>query len=238
GRPKARDYDDTTQEVITGAVRNYRVLLSAEDAFPEHEVAVEFLSKAWGTSGDDCNVVIPMTPTISKLITGRDSHMRGELKTKTKPLTEIMYGFKSGHNKKTINSNRQLAEDLKTKLTFTFKDVEARKGIYRHPIFQKIINAMWFANRRDEGPSFPEYFSPFPKPALALVLTVVENCIDEWATGIRNDIPFTANEYRGIYQGHIAALERFENDTQPHKILENILVRLHNIGRCVNLFIL
>lgn len=47
--------------------------------------------------------------------------MRGELKTKVKSLAELMYAFKSGQNKKTVASNRQLADDLKTKLTFTFK---------------------------------------------------------------------------------------------------------------------
>lgn len=108
---------------------------------------------------------------------------------------------------------------------------------------------MWFANRRDEGVAFPKYFNPFPKQGLALVLTVVcvtslilyvanfleqvENSIDEWATGIRTDIPFTTNEYRSVYESHLEALQRFEDSTEPHKILDNILVRLHNIGRCV-----
>jgi hypothetical protein len=32
---------------------------------------------------------------------------------------------------------------------------------------------MWFANRRDEGPTHPEIFNPLPEEALAALLTVV-----------------------------------------------------------------
>jgi hypothetical protein len=108
---------------------------------------------------------------------------------------------------------------------------------------------MWFANRRDEGPSFPEFFNPFPKAGLALVLTVVcaisfcitlltlsvqcENLIDERITGIRTDVPFTTTDYRSVYESHLKALTQFEEETGQHKILDNILVRLHNIGRYV-----
>ena len=54
--------------------------------------------------------------------------------------------------------------------------VELRKGLYRNKILQKIVNAMWFANKHDEGIKYPEYFKPFPMPTLALVLTAVSVC--------------------------------------------------------------
>ncbi|KAJ7447657.1 hypothetical protein FB451DRAFT_1535804 [Mycena latifolia] len=231
GRPKAKDFDDVTQEVISLAITRYRCFLSAKHAFPDHALELEFLRKAWAEACRELNIVMELSPTISRLITNRGSHLRGELKTKMRPRVELTYGFTSGENKKTIARNRQLAEDLKEDLTFTFKDIKERKGIYRHPLFQKAINAMWFANRRDEGPTYPEFFNPFPAEGLALVFTVAVNLIDEWATGIRTDIPFTANEYRSTYEAHLAALREFEESTKPHKILENILVRLHNIGR-------
>ena len=54
--------------------------------------------------------------------------------------------------------------------------VELRKGLYCNKILQKIVNAMWFANKHDEGIKYPEYFKPFPTPTLALVLTAVSVC--------------------------------------------------------------
>ncbi|KAJ7363069.1 hypothetical protein DFH08DRAFT_842006 [Mycena albidolilacea] len=117
--------------------------------------------------------------------------MRGELKTKLRPMTELLYGFKTGNNRKTIAFNRKLAEDLKEGASFAFKYIKEKKGLYKAPILQRGANAMWFANRRDEGPSHPEYFSPFPYQGLAAILTATENTIDEWLTGIRTDVPFT-----------------------------------------------
>jgi hypothetical protein len=50
---------------------------------------------------------------------------------------------------------------------------DERKGMYQHPIIQKVVNVMWFQNKHDEGPRFPEMFNPMPVQAIALVLTAV-----------------------------------------------------------------
>ena len=50
---------------------------------------------------------------------------------------------------------------------------QLRKGMYQHQIIQKAINAMWFANKHDEGVRFYAYFNPVPIEALASVLTAV-----------------------------------------------------------------
>ncbi|KAJ6611844.1 hypothetical protein B0H10DRAFT_340384 [Mycena sp. CBHHK59/15] len=233
GRPKARDYDDVTQEVISLAITLYRCLISTVNAFPDHATELEFIREVWSRACRELDTFIELTPTISKLISIRGSHGRGELKTKVKPLIEVTFGFRSGQNKKAIARNRELVEELKEKCTFTFKDIKARKGMYKNGLFQMAANSMWFANQRDEGPSYLEFFNLFPKPGFALLLTVVESLIDEWATGIRTDSAFTAKEYRSVYESHLKALQEFEEHTHPHTILENILVRLHNIGRCI-----
>jgi len=53
-------------------------------------------------------------------ITSRGSHVRGELKTKVRPIIES-YGFESGQHKRTIKSNRELAEDLKEGYKFVYQ---------------------------------------------------------------------------------------------------------------------
>ncbi|KAJ7917329.1 hypothetical protein B0H13DRAFT_2443027 [Mycena leptocephala] len=127
-----------------------------------------------------------------------------------KPTVELISGFKTGQNKKTIAHNRQLAEQLKKDLTFTFKvrdgpqfvllipypDVTNRKGIYRSPKIQKGVK---FANHRTKAPL-----------SRTLVLTVGENLIDERLTGIRTDVPFTTNDYCYVYESHLKALTQFE----------------------------
>jgi hypothetical protein len=136
GRPKAKDFDDVTQEVIGLAIAFYRCYISSKNSFPDHALELEFIADAWRAACQRLNLEMEITPTISKLvrrsfsvvppltyvqITNRGSHLRGELKTKMKPTVELIYGFKTGQNKKTIAHNRQLAEQLKEDLTFTFK---------------------------------------------------------------------------------------------------------------------
>jgi Domain of unknown function (DUF6532) len=49
-----------------------------------------------------------------------------------------------------------------------------RKGLFRNKNIQKVVNAMWFVNKQDDGVSYPEYFKPMPDITVALVLTVVQ----------------------------------------------------------------
>jgi hypothetical protein len=48
-----------------------------------------------------------------------------------------------------------------------------RKGLFRNKNIQKVVNAMWFAKKQDEGIIYHEYFKPFPDVSVALVLTSV-----------------------------------------------------------------
>ncbi|KAJ7890769.1 hypothetical protein B0H13DRAFT_2530987, partial [Mycena leptocephala] len=125
GRPKAKDFDDVTQEVIGLAIAFYRCYISSKNSFPDHALELEFVADAWRAACQRLNLEMEITPTISKL-----------------PTVELIYGFKTGQNKKTIAHNRQLAEQLKEDLTFTFKDITNRKGIYRSPVIQNAVNSM------------------------------------------------------------------------------------------------
>ncbi|KAJ7609181.1 hypothetical protein DFH06DRAFT_1371042, partial [Mycena polygramma] len=221
-RPRARDLDDIDREYTMHSIERFRCYLTSIHLFPDHVQEGEFAKKSW----DDTCVAYgerrTFTPTIAKLITARGPHMRGELKTKIKPLTEVVYGFKSGHSKKTITFNRDLAEKLKDGARFAFKDVEEKKGLFKAPLIQKGANVMYYKNRRDEGVAHPDCFNPFPRQGVAAIITTIENTIDEYATGIKTDIPFTANEYRSVYEGHLKSLERFAEHTAKYELLDKI----------------
>ncbi|KAF8183355.1 hypothetical protein K438DRAFT_1975214 [Mycena galopus ATCC 62051] len=240
GRARAKDYDSTTQEIVATAIMYFRCLLATEDTFPDHTSESHLLTLAWAMAHDEHKIAMDLAPDIAKLITSRTSQMRGELKTKVRGLVELTFGFESGQNKKNVRKNRQLAEDLKEDMGYAHQvnpsKAEGRKGLYKANIIQKATNLMWFSNRRAEGALHPEIFGPaLPKPTLALVLTAVEcgiECgIDEWATGIKTDVPFTSADYRSIYTDHINSMTAFEKRSAPRDILGNILTRLHNVGR-------
>jgi hypothetical protein len=116
-------------------------------------------------------------------------------------------------------------------------------------------NDMWFANRNDEGIIYHQYFNPFPVKTMALMLAgsgcrephlschifiqlitrtgQVECCIDEWITGVKEDIKFSLAGYASVYQAHLESLMRFEERTAAYKLLEKIRINLHDTARFV-----
>ncbi|KAF9562391.1 hypothetical protein CPC08DRAFT_381138 [Agrocybe pediades] len=238
-RPKASDYDDTIKEAILQAIEEYRCQISAVFPFPDHPTETQLARKAWKGACSELGSNITLTPAVAKLITTRGSHTRGELKTKARPIVETFYKFESGHNKKTIAKNRELAESLKDEMGYAYEvhhaDPAQRKGLYRNPLIQKIVNAMWFRNRQDIGVTYDSFFSPFRHETIALVLTVIECCIDEWVTGIRTDCAFTSSVYRTVYEDHIKCIRDFiaftEEKPASRGLVPNICEKLYNRGR-------
>ena len=65
------------------------------------------------------------------------------------------------------------------------------------------------------------------------VLLQIECCIDEWVTGLKEDIKFTSAAYVSVYHGHLDSLQRFGERTAPYKLLDKICCDLHDIARYV-----
>ena len=55
--------------------------------------------------------------------------------------------------------------------------------------------------------------------------------IDEWGTGIKTDIAFTAVDYRTVFDAHLKCLRNFQEATKKHKLLDKICTKLYNVGR-------
>ncbi|KAG6835259.1 hypothetical protein H0H93_003351 [Arthromyces matolae] len=236
-QPRAADYDELTQEYIYRAILLYRVLLSGDLAFPTHAQETQAAIDVWAQVCSEFSLKFPLTPRIAKLITNRGSQLRGELKTKAASLVEVFYDFETGHNRKILKKNRDKAEYLKEDNRYIYKvhdeDITKCQGLYQSKLIQKIVNAMWFKDKEDEGVIFFEDFSPFPIPALALVLTVIDCCLDEWITGVKTQINFSSKLYRDTYNAHLKDIEQFEKYTKDHssQVLESICTKLHNRGR-------
>ncbi|KAI9509435.1 hypothetical protein F5148DRAFT_978255 [Russula earlei] len=95
---------------------------------------------------------------------------------------------------------------LKTDAAFSYGDGEHTLP-YRHRIIQQAINVIWFNDRSSDGVIFSNVFNPMPYEAIALVLVVIECCIDEWSNGSWTKIPFTYESYQEIYCHHLNALK-------------------------------
>ncbi|KAI6166686.1 hypothetical protein EDD17DRAFT_1855258 [Pisolithus thermaeus] len=229
GCPRTRDYNDVTQEFMMTAIGEYRACLCAEAPMPNHIAETSLLDVSWVQACKATGVNLDRTPQLAKIVTGRGSQVCGQLKTKLRPLIKAIFGFHSSQSKSAVKKNQSLAEGLKEGMNFAFKAL----GFLKAPLIQKIINTMWFVNKHDDSIRFHKHFKPFPYPALALVLTAIECCIDEWTMGIQVDIPFTIQEYRGTYDSHLKCLQAFEEATKTHNVLPAICMRLYEVG-CIH----
>ena len=57
--------------------------------------------------------------------------------------------------------------------------------------------------------------------------------IDEWGTGVKIDIPFTAANYRPVFDAHLKCLHEFQEATKKHRLLDKICTKLYNVGQFV-----
>jgi Domain of unknown function (DUF6532) len=137
GRPRAGDYDDLAKDLILQAATVYRCLLSTEDAFPDLAPEAEMVKTAWAHVNHETGLApLRLTPDIAKIVSrclllgailiriqikARGSQARGEIKDKTKPLVEGLFGFDSSHGRKAIVANRKLVEELKHERGFIYK---------------------------------------------------------------------------------------------------------------------
>ncbi|RDB14714.1 hypothetical protein Hypma_016210 [Hypsizygus marmoreus] len=241
GRLKALDYNELAKEVLSVATSIFRCLISTRGAFPSHLEEIGYIKDAWLQAHQTLGLPqMLLTPDLAAIIKSRGSQVRGEVKTKFRPIIENLR-FESGCGKRVIAKNRQLAEKLKDSHSFVYKTLPDdmtsptyhldRKGLYQNPIIQKAVNTMWFANKNDEGIKYSDLFKPLPVQTIALVLMVIECCIDEWLTGTRTDLAFYANDYSYVYETHIACLEEFGTFTVKLDLLGNLQNKLYNFGR-------
>ncbi|KAG1871483.1 hypothetical protein F4604DRAFT_1583260 [Suillus subluteus] len=235
-RMKAGDFEADSKDILVTATSIFHCLIVTWAPFLD-TIAVETMlgKEAWHEACQMKGIDIKLTPLAVRMLLKCTSHVRGELKTKMRSLTRSFFGFRSSDLREVIRDNRDLAESLKDGSSFVFKDWTAKTGIYKTELLQDGINVMWFANRSDEGIVHNKYFNPMPIKVIALTLTAIECCIDEWLQGIKEDIKFTAATYGSVYQTHLSSLQRFDERTAPYKLLERICDNLHDMARCVSL---
>jgi Domain of unknown function (DUF6532) len=220
---------------------------------------------------------------LSLQIVGRASQARGYAKTTSRPYFLSAYKIDSQGSKREI---RDVVEQLLEGGRFIYKvcgialfhflittnhnddlhfykrwqDSATKKGIFRAPLIQTIINKVWFKNREDDGVIHPEFSEneALPLATIAFVLTVVstrfpirisgtrlsfltrihdfqqiENNFDEWVTGEHVDVPFTATAYKAKYRCHLKRIMEFEKKTREEEIVPRLLRHMLKAARCV-----
>ncbi|KAF8833123.1 hypothetical protein BDN67DRAFT_860331, partial [Paxillus ammoniavirescens] len=228
----AKDYKAAVQEILKIAIGLFHSCLTANNAYPDRISQVTWAKEAWVEACNECEAQINFNNEVIQLpliwcaggpcirITNRTWHLTGELKSKICLLVEVMYGFESSAEPAVKAQNRKLVEDLTEEFGFCYKslgdpmgDVPC-KGLYEHKIIRKAVNISFYKDKRAKGVVYSQYFQLFPVAGKALILTVIEACIDEWSSGEWCDIQFNEPIYKPIYHIHLAQLQKFGKYTK------------------------
>ncbi|GLB43996.1 hypothetical protein LshimejAT787_1501800 [Lyophyllum shimeji] len=222
GRVCARDLDAMSKNCIAGAIAGYRAWNSTQQPYPSTLEDRDKAGELWRVVCTDKGVRIEFDEDILKLITARGAQNRGQLKTIARPIVQSLFGLNTEINER---ETRAWVEDLLDRGAFLYKDPKARTGLFLPPVLQIIMNKTWWKNKNDEGvvrPEFSDGGRGVPLVTIALVFTVVENCLDEWVTGQHIDVPFSVAAYQSKFEVHLKALLDFEESTRD----ANIVLRL------------
>ncbi|KAH9008012.1 hypothetical protein EDB84DRAFT_151634 [Lactarius hengduanensis] len=133
-----------------------------------------------------------------------------EMKPRLATLVETMYHFKTSQAHASISYNAGRAQELLRNLNFIYPEPRTGRDLYRHPIIQRAIDATWFRNKDDVGVVNHEQFSPMPISIIAITLTVIECCIDEWSDGTQRDYNWDDAKFQTVYDSHLSLLVDFQ----------------------------
>ncbi|KAH9057245.1 hypothetical protein EDB87DRAFT_1123397 [Lactarius vividus] len=199
-------HDEKERRVVRKAEAIYRTFFSNKNAFPTPEQRLGWEKAIWPVACTATGTDIAPPANLAEVLADVGSHFFADMKKKITPLVERFYGFGTSKAQDSLSDNIANVQNLKTNSAF-INDDRGDKLPYRHPAIQKAVNVIWFNDRSGDGIVFQSSFNPMPYEAIALVLAVIECCIDEWSKGSWVEIPFTYEDYKEVYSRHLEALK-------------------------------
>ncbi|KAH8987524.1 hypothetical protein EDB86DRAFT_2104177 [Lactarius hatsudake] len=166
------------------------------------------------------SLAVPLQVTVQNLIpndlgasteaTSLRNRLCDEMRPRLATLVETMYHFKTSRAHASISYNAGRAQELLRNLNFIYPEPRTGRDLYRHPIIQRAIDTTWFRNKDDVGVVNYEQFSPMPISIIAITLTVIECCIDEWSDGTQRDCNWDDATFQTVYDSHFSSLVDFQ----------------------------
>ncbi|KAI9509440.1 hypothetical protein F5148DRAFT_753521 [Russula earlei] len=228
-QPNSSSVLDPFDHVIRVAQPLYRCYFSCKDAFPSSAMKEEWVAIVWSEACAKTGAYPSPLPQGGQFI-DRSMKLLYDMKMKIMPYVESFYGFDASRAPEIIHRNARRAQALLTQMTFIYCEPifgRTPRYPYCHPIIQKAINITWFQNKNADGIIFHEHFNPISIQTVALALTVIECCIDEWTDGTRMPCDWDEARFKTVYHSHISSLTVLR-DQAGHNLKAEIFWRKYN----------
>ncbi|KAK0216894.1 hypothetical protein IW262DRAFT_1463842 [Armillaria fumosa] len=117
-----------------------------------------------------------------------------------KPLINAIYGFATSDKK--VQQNKKKYVMLVTHGAFTCKEPQLQHYRFENKIIPTAIIEHFFSHCKAPRILWEDDFDPIKPKTLALIVTIVEHCIEEWADGIHKTNKLDDNIQAPCYKGH------------------------------------
>ncbi|KAK0243627.1 hypothetical protein EDD85DRAFT_944958 [Armillaria nabsnona] len=139
------------------------------------------------------------------------------------------YGFQVSNKKKIQQTNKNLYVMLSTGGAFSFKKPGEKFRQFENKIIFQAICVSWFKNQKVPGIRYSNDYYLIKPESLAVVKTILENCIKEWSSCKYVPRPLDEDVQCPRYLAHLADVKKWCKSNL--KITETICRRWHDCTR-------
>ncbi|QRW10372.1 hypothetical protein RhiLY_09371 [Ceratobasidium sp. AG-Ba] len=213
-KTKLADFPGRTGEIASAAIPYFLATVFAKGGYEDLETfeswALDAFLRTWSLEyPEETNESAPPSGVL-KIMMRRASWLRGEIKKRVRAVVEHGYGFRhDAISRVDAKHNRRLAKKLKPNV-FHCKNLVSDTDQFEHPKFIQAIGAGLFWDSESLGALFQDRFNPVPMPAVALILTMMQACIEEWKDGYFKQIKLDVETQQKVYERHLLSLYAYE----------------------------
>ncbi|KAG8792141.1 hypothetical protein FRC12_007024 [Ceratobasidium sp. 428] len=162
-----------------------------------------------------------------RLMIVRISGLRTDIKKRVRPLMAQLHRLRNpGSSDQRLEQNRQLCKRLLPNafhcraspffsvrvswFKLPLQNLEADRGYYEHQHMFDVISEAFFS--RPDSPVILHHkdFALLPLPAVAFVLTVMQDCLQEWDTGCQRIRDNQFKQQKAVFDAHLHGLNVYQ----------------------------
>ncbi|KAG8705029.1 hypothetical protein FRC09_003196 [Ceratobasidium sp. 395] len=145
-----------------------------------------------------------------RLMILRISGLRSDIKKRVRPLMARLHKLRNpGSSDERLERNRQVCHRLLPN-AFHCLNFIADKDYYKHPHLTEVISEAFFGHPESPVILHHKDYKLMPLPAVALVLMMMQECLQEWDTGCLRVRDNHCKQQRAVFDAHLHGLNTYQ----------------------------
>ncbi|KAG9090919.1 hypothetical protein FRC06_000820 [Ceratobasidium sp. 370] len=219
-------YPGTRGKVASRAIPKLLSTATRKGIYQDHDTCIKWARNAYRRAWKafcphiryrECPLYLLQT------MVSRISNLRTEVKKRIRQLTRYLFRFVLGLSEEVLLANRQLVARLGHN-NFHCCNLVPDRDQYEHEAFTRAIYDVyfWYSDSfliRDTEHLDEMVKNGLPLPAVAFVLTIMQDCIEEWQTGQFKPRELNLTTQRSIFDAHLMGLLQYRRRA-PRRLSE------------------